>query len=102
MHKHFVNQMVYVRSLSCNTDYTSISQLKINVNAWDQVVLCSRARRSCLRRVTVSKIQLKKQKQKNIKIKRTKIIATIKNIGWAVTPGAPSKGRIVSYFTSGH
>lgn len=36
------------------------------------------------------------------KTKRTKIIATIKNIGRAVTPGAQSKGRIVSYFTSGH
>ena len=59
----------------------------------------------------VRKIQLKKQKQKKkyiyiyiyiYKTKRTKIIATIKSIGRAVTPGAQSKGRIVSYFTSGH
>ena len=58
----------------------------------------------------VRKIQLKKQKQKTkkkiyiyiYKTKRTKIIATIQNIGRAVTPGAQSKGRIVSYFTSGH
>ena len=72
----------------------------------DQVALCIRARGSCIRRMKVSKIQLKKQKQKKIyikkKTKRTKIIATIKNIGRAVTPGAQSKGRIVSYFTSGH
>ena len=43
-----------------------------------------------------------KKKKKILKTKRTKIIATIKNIGRAVTPGAHSKGRIVSYFTSGH
>ena len=43
-----------------------------------------------------------KKKKKILKTKRTKIIATIKNIGRAVTPGAQSKGRIVSYFTSGH
>ena len=39
---------------------------------------------------------------KKIKTKRTKITATIKNIGRAVTPGAQSKGRIVAYFTFGH
>ena len=99
--------MVYVRFLSCNTDYTSISQLNINVNAWDQVALCSRARGSCIRGMTVRKIQSKKHKQKNYKkliqkTKRTKIIATIEIIGRAVTPDVQSKGRIVSYFTSGH
>ena len=64
MHKHFVNQIVYVRSLSCNTDYTCIN---INVNALDQVALCIRARGSRIRRMKVSKIQLKKQKQKKYK-----------------------------------
>ena len=50
---------------------------------------------------TIEKTEAKKKYIKK-KTKRTKIIATIKNIGRAVTPGAQSKGRIVSYFTSGH
>ena len=55
-----LNQIVYVRSLWCNTDYTCIN---INFNALDQVALCIRARGSCIRRMKVGKIQLKKQKQ---------------------------------------
>lgn len=43
---------------------------------------------------TIEKTQAKKIIKK-IKTKRTKITATIKNIGRAVTPGAQSKGAFL-------
>ena len=53
-------------------------RLFIKVNAWDQVVLCIKARGSCIRRMTVIKKRVSRQKyydnsSKNIRLEQIKI-----------------------------
>ena len=51
--------------------------LSIKVNAWDQVVLCIKARGSCIRRMTVNKKRVSRQKYYDNSNYRSRFCSTI-------------------------